>query len=382
LIAEPLPEPDTESLAVSNALVERIRDEIDSGGGWLSFERFMQLALHEPGLGYYSAGAVKFGPGGDFTTAPELSGWLAAALAPLIRNVLEEIGSNRILELGAGSGRLAGQLHSELAADGAARFDYSILETSADLRERQRQHLAPWAGSTRWLDRMPVDGFDGIVIANEVVDAIPVARFEKTRDSAAPLGVAWQDERLVIAAGPPDEVLSEAVARIEHDLGAALPEGYRSEVCLMLEPWLEEILGAIGAGGLLLIDYGMPRRDYYRLERTDGTLVCHFRHRSHDDPLVWPGLQDITAWVDFTAVANAARELGFQVAGYTTQAQFLVETMARDPVLAARAIAPEDAGAVRRLVLPGEMGERFKLIWLTTESVSTGLPGRDFRNWL
>jgi SAM-dependent MidA family methyltransferase len=382
LIEESFPSPDSESLEVSRTLVERIRAEIEAGDGWLSFERFMQLALHEPGLGYYSAGAVKLGPAGDFTTAPELSGCLAAALAPLIRSALGEIGSRRILELGAGSGKLAGQLMSHLDADGTTGIEYSILETSADLRERQQTELARWSGSTRWLDRVPAEPFAGIVVANEVVDALPVARFEKTGDSVVPLGVTWQDDRLLLAPGPRDEVLSEAVARIERELGTTLPEGFRSEICLMLGPWLEEILGVIDAGGVLLIDYGMPRRDYYRPERADGTLMCHYRHRAHTDPLLWPGLQDITAWVDFTAVAHAARELGFSIAGFTTQAQFLVETISSDPALAAQIIAADPAGAMRRLVLPGEMGERFKLIWLTKGAVSTGLPGRDFRNWL
>ena len=150
----------------------------------------------------------------------------------------------------------------------------------------------------------------------------------------------------------------------------------------MLGPWLAEVLGAIDAGGLVLIDYGMSRRDYYRPERADGTLMCHFRHRAHSDPLLWPGLQDITAWVDFTAVAQAASDLGFSVAGFTTQAQFIVETIAGDAALAERAISADDARSMRRLVLPGEMGERFKLIWITKGAVSTALPGRDFRNWL
>jgi SAM-dependent MidA family methyltransferase len=342
----------------------------------------MQFALHEPGLGYYSAGAVKLGPSGDFTTAPELSDWLAAALAPMMRTVLGEIGSNRLLELGAGSGKLAGQLLAHLSAAGAGALDYSILETSADLRERQQSQLASWAPGVHWLERMPVDGFEGIVVANEVAYALPVARFEKTADSAVPLGVTWQDDRLAIVPGPRDDALAAAVSKIESDLGTTLPEGYRSEVCLVLRPWLEEVLGAIESGGFLLIDYGMPRRDYYRPERADGTLMCHFRHRAHGDPLLWPGLQDITAWVDFSAVASVAHELGFTVTGFTTQAQFLVESVAADPALAEKAMSPEAGAAMRRLVLPGEMGERFKLIWITTGPIGAGLPGRDFRNWL
>ena len=356
--------------------------EIDAGGGWLSFERYMQLALYEPGLGYYSAGAVKLGAGGDFTTAPELGDWLAAALAPFIGNALTDIESRQILELGAGTGKLAGQLLEHLSARGHADIDYAILETSADLRERQMAHLASAGSAVRWLDQLPEPGFRGIVLANELIDAIPVARFVKTGETVLPLGVSTAGDQLVIAPGPADPTLSEAVSRLEADLDRPLADGYRSEVRLLLRPWLTEVLGAITTGGLILIDYGMSRRDYFRPERSDGTLMCHFRQRAHADPLLWPGLQDLTAWVDFSEVATVARESGFELRGFTTQAQFLLESIALDPTLSTRQLSPQDASAMQTLVLPGEMGERFKLIWLTSEAIGAALPGRDFRNWL
>jgi SAM-dependent MidA family methyltransferase len=382
VIAEPLPAPDAAALAVSEALVDRVRQAVDDAGGWLGFECFMRMALYEPGLGYYSAGAVKLGADGDFTTAPELSDWFAAALARFLDRAMADSGSRQLLELGAGSGRLARQLLEQLASLGRGDVEYSVLETSADLRERQRALLDGSRFSVRWLDTLPAPGFRGIVVANEVADAIPVARFVKTKGAVLPLGVSWQRGRLAIAPGRPDPVLSEAVSRLETELGLSLPEAYCSEVCLLLAPWLGGLLDTIDAGGMLLIDYGLSRRDYYRPERSSGTLICHYRRRAHANVLLWPGLQDLSAWVDFSAVAAAARESGFSVDGFTTQAQFLLGSIAADPVLASRQPTPREAAALQTLILPGEMGERFKLIWVTRGFIAPALPGRDFRNWL
>lgn len=382
MTAERLPEPDAEALAVSQALTARIVREIDAGGGWIAFDRFMQMALYEPGLGYYSAGAAKFGAHGDFTTASELGDWLAEALAAFVGSRLRDLGSSRVLELGAGSGRLAEGLIAGLGRRGCSGLEFSILEPSADLRERQRARLEAAACRARWLDGLPERPFDGIVVANEVADALPVSRFVKLDGRCLPLGVARRGDGLAIVPGAPDPALSAAVDAIEAARGSPLPDGYRSEVCLSLGPWLAGVLGSIGTGGLLLIDYGLPRRDYYRAERLDGTLICHYRQRAHADPLLWPGLQDITAWVDFSAVAEAAQASGFSVSGFTTQAQFLLESIAADPELAREAPTPAAASALKTLVLPGEMGERFKLIWLTRRMDPRGLPGRDFRSWL
>jgi SAM-dependent MidA family methyltransferase len=282
LIAEPFPLPDISAQAISRALTGRIEAAIDRAGGWIAFEPFMQTALFEPGLGYYSGTSIKFGAGGDFTTGPMLGDWLAAALAPFLATQFAALGCARVLEFGAGTGRLAGQLLAKLADRGCADVEYSIVEVSADLRQRQQAHLAKYGQSVRWLDRLPGRDFHGVAFANEVVDAFPVMRFVKQSGAVLPLGVVRSQGGLALAPGPADARLSAAVAEIEAEIGHPLPEGYRSEVCLLLQPWLEEVLGSFGAGGLLLIDYGLPRRDYYRAERADGTLICHYRQRAAD----------------------------------------------------------------------------------------------------
>jgi len=380
--AERFPEPDADGQALSRQLVARIRAAIDADSGWLSFERFMQMALYEPGLGYYAAGAAKIGAHGDFTTAPETGDWFAQALAHFIAARFDELGSASLLEIGAGSGRLAEQLLAGLAERGHRAVDYAILETSADFRQRQQQRLADPASRVHWLDGLPESPRPRIALANEVADALPVARFVKHKGAVLPLGIVPAGDLFTLAPGAPDPALSAAVARLEDRLGTPFPEGYRSEVCLLLEPWLEGILGGIATGGLLLIDYGLPRRDYYRRERMDGTLICHYRHRAHSDVLLWPGLQDLSAWVDFSAAADIGRAAGFSLSGYTTQAQFLLASIAADAALARRQPDPAAASALKTLVLPGEMGERFKLLWLTRGMPSAPLPGRDFRDWL
>jgi SAM-dependent MidA family methyltransferase len=315
-------------------------------------------------------------------TAPELGDWLAAALAPFLAAQFATLGATRLLELGAGTGQLAADLLRHLAARGCPAVEYSILEPSADLRERQQARLAQRWPDVRWLDRLPATGFRGIVLANEVADAVPVMRFVRTSDAALPLGIVRGASGLAIAPGSADARLDAAIAAIETDIGHVLPVGYCSEVCLQLKPWLDAVLGPIEAGGLLLIDYGLSRRDYYSADRRDGTLICHYRQRAHDDALRWPGLQDISAWVDFSAAAEAGGTAGCTLSGFTTQAQFLIESIARDAALASRQPTPREASALKTLILPGEMGERFKLLWLTRGLGEARLPGRDFRSWL
>ena len=374
----------------SERLSARIREAIGDAGGWISFARYMEMALYAPGLGYYSAGARKFGEGGDFVTAPEVAPVFSRCMAGQCAEVLALQGG-AVLELGAGSGAMAAAMLAELESLGALPARYFMLDLSADLRQRQRATLDAAVPHllerVEWLDRLP-DGFEGVVVANEVLDALPVERFAWRGGEARALGVAagaggfeWAEA----AAGP---ALAAAVSAIRRDCGADWPDGYVSEVNTGLSPWLAAVAGALTRGVVLLVDYGLPRREFYAAERSAGTLLCHFRHRFNDDPFARPGLQDITAWVDFTAVAEAADGAGLDVVGYTTQAHFLIGND-----LAGRLHDVAGLDLVQRarlsrqamvLTLPGEMGERFKVIGLAKgyDAPLRGFAVRDLRHTL
>ncbi|MDE2136768.1 MAG: SAM-dependent methyltransferase [Gammaproteobacteria bacterium] len=355
----------------SEALTGLIRAELAAAGGWLSFERFMELALYAPGLGYYSAGSWKLGAGGDFVTAPEASALFGTCLARECAAVLEATGGE-ILELGAGSGALAATLLTELEALGSLPQRYAILEVSADLAARQRARLAALAPHLRervvWLERLPAAPLAGVILANEVADALPVRRFSLSGTAVHELGVtAGASGALTGAARPADAPFADLCRARFAARPDALPEGYTSEVNLRLAPWIASLGECLGRGVLLLSDYGLPRSHYYHPQRTAGTLRCHFRQRAHDDPYVNLGLQDITAWVDFTRVAEAAGDVGLAVSGFATQAAYLLalglERLVTDaPDARDRARL---AGEARRLVMPEEMGEVFKVMALT-----------------
>lgn len=377
-----LPPPAADALAVSTQLTRLIEDEIVAAGGWLSFERFMNLCLYQPGLGYYSGGSAKLGESGDFVTAPEISPLFGKTLASLLAEWLAQLERPVILELGAGSGALAATVLDALSGLNLVLPQYCILEPSAELRARQQTRLADWSHRVRWLDALPQAGFQGVVLANEVLDALPVARFVKLDQEARPLGVGASRAGFSWAVGERDPDLARAVRRVEADNQVLLPEGYRSELCRQLPGWLAAVARPLTRGALLFIDYGGSQRDLYRPERSDGTLRCHYRHRAHADPFLWPGLQDLTAWVDFSRLAAAARACQLQVAGYTTQSELLVHSGIGDFLSGAGdAAALREAAALRTLLLPGEMGERFKAMLLSRD-LDVGLPGRDFRSRL
>jgi SAM-dependent MidA family methyltransferase len=371
-VSLPLPALTAEEAAHSRKIVNRIQDEIETHNGWLSFERFMELALYEPGLGYYSAGSEKLGRSGDFVTAPEVSSLFSRCLAQQCGEILGQVSGGAILEFGAGSGVMAADLLHELAAQGCLPARYCILEVSADLRERQaallRERVPAHASRVEWLERLPED-FRGVVLANEVLDALPVQRFRIRGDQVNALGVTWQLGRLDWSEVHADAELEAAVRQIEASTGERLPDNYTSEINLRIAPWIRGVAGMLREGVALFIDYGLPQRQYYRCERREGTLLCHFRHRFHDDPLINVGVQDIGAWVDFTAVAEAASAAGMAVAGFTTQANFLIGNGLE------QMLAPTDsqeltsrvqlARQAMLLTLPGEMGERFKVIGLS-----------------
>jgi SAM-dependent MidA family methyltransferase len=371
-------------------LSARIREAIADAGGWISFSRYMELALYEPGLGYYSAGARKFGPGGDFVTAPEVAPVFSRCVAGQCAEVLARQGGD-VLELGAGSGAMAAAMLAEFESLGALPARYLILDVSADLRERQRATLEAAVpqllGRVEWLDRLP-DGFEGVVVANEVLDAMPVDRFAWRGGEARALGVAAGKDGFGWAEASAGPALAAAVDAIRRDCGAVWPDGYVSEVNTGLAPWLAAVAGALTRGVVLLVDYGLPRRELYAAERSAGTLLCHFRHRFNDDPFARPGLQDITAWVDFTAVAEAAEIAGLDVAGFTTQAHFLIGNDLAGRLQGVAGLDPVQRVSLSRqamvLTLPGEMGERFKVIGLAKgyDAPLCGFAVRDLRHTL
>jgi SAM-dependent MidA family methyltransferase len=365
-----LPSPTPEEERHSQAVRERIRAELAAAGGWLSFERYMELALYAPGLGYYSAGSTKLGAAGDFVTAPEVSELFGRCLARSCAEVLAHTGGE-ILELGAGTGRLAATLLTALAEARRLPERYAILEVSADLAARQRERIAalPAALAQRvvWLERLP-SSLTGVVLANEVLDALPVRRFRVQEGSLSELGVSEgaTGEFSERATGA-DGTLAAAYRELVSSLAAPLPPGYTSELCLRAGPWIASLADTLRQGVLLLFDYGLPRRHYYHPQRIAGTLRCHFRHHAHEDPYINVGVQDITAWVDFTRVAEAAEAAGLTVAGFATQAAFLLGGGLEEFVAAAE--EPRErarlAGEARRLVMPEEMGEAFKVMALS-----------------
>jgi SAM-dependent MidA family methyltransferase len=359
-----------------------IADAVRAAGGWLSFERYMDLALYAPALGYYAGGARKFGRDGDFTTAPELSPLFGGCVARQCAEVLGSFGAGCVLELGAGSGRLAIDVLTRLAALGRLPQRYFILDVSAELRARQSQLIETLPATLRervvWLDAPPREAFDGVVLANEVLDALPVLRFRRLPGTTLEMGVAMTGPDFCWSARPASDAVADACRRFEAAAGAAWELPYESEYCPRLSAWAGSVTAMLRHGAVLWFDYGLPRPQYYLPERRDGTLICHFKHRVEFDPFRHPGLQDISAWVDS----------GFDLAGFTTQTYFLAGAGLEDEM---RACAGEDAARAarvaneaRRLVLPGEMGERFKaMAWV--RGIDAGLRGfrlRDLRHSL
>jgi len=341
-----LPEPEADALAASGALLERIRAELQANGNWIGFARYMELALHEPGLGYYAGGSAKLGAPGDFTTSPEMGTLFARTLARQVAEVLQP--GEAILEFGAGSGALAEALIGELAPE-----HYLILETSAELRARQQARLGTRA---QWIDRLP-ERFRGVMLANEVADAMPVHALAWRGNAIMERGVS---EKLGWAERPASGELLAAARRIE------VPVPYESEIGLVGRAWMKLLAARLERGALLVIDYGFPQREYYHPQRSMGTLMCHYRHRAHGDVFFHPGLQDITAHVDFSALAQAARDGGLEVLGYANQAQFLVncgitEVLERADAADVARYAPRAAEA-QKLLSPAEMGELFKVL--------------------
>jgi len=367
-----LPEPDADALAVSRELQTLIHAEIAKGGSWISFARYMELVLYAPGLGYYSAGSRKLGAAGDFITAPELSPLFGRTLARQLAELLAQDVTD-IIELGAGSGTLAAVVLEELAALDQLPQRYRILEVSADLRERQQQRLRgrlpQYIDRIEWLDRLP-DRLNAVVIGNEVLDALPVHRIRVDRGRVEELGVTAGVQGYAWATRPATGAVAAAAGQL------SLPDDYETEINLAAPALVNDLAVRLDHGALLFIDYGFPAREFFHPQRNRGTLMCHYRHHAHDDPFLWPGLQDITAHVDFSAVAQAGAAL--DLLGYTNQAQFLINggitgLLAEIPASDITRYAPLAAQA-QQLLSPAEMGELFKVIALG-RGIATPLSG-------
>lgn len=369
-----LPEPDADEQEHSQKLMEKIRAAIRASNAFLPFERYMRMALYEPALGYYVAGARKFGAEGDFITAPEVSPLFSQCLARQCAEVLETFERPAcVLELGAGSGIMAADMLAELERLDALPDHYYILELSGELQQRQRETLESrvphLARSVKWLESLPPSGFHGVVVANEVLDAMPVCLFDKARDGFREWGVAIEGDGLAFQQRPVNDHQQRVIAELEREARSEWPVGYRSEWNPQLKGWLQALADSLTQAAIFLVDYGYPRSEYYHEQRREGTLLCFYRHRANEQPLSYPGLQDITASVDFTAVADAGVQAGLDLAGVTTQAYFLMNSGLESLVAAAM---DSDTKAqlrvsqqVKQLTLPSEMGERFQVIGFT-----------------
>lgn len=378
LEANGLPSPSAEALRHSGELADLLRSEIHAGGGWLPFSRFMELALYAPGMGYYAAGAAKFGSAGDFVTAPGISPLFGAVLARQVADILAQ-GGGQILELGAGEGTLATQVLLELENLDGPPVPYRILEPSPDLQARQRntlgRHCPALAHRVEWIHALP-EKISGVVLANEVLDALPVHRIAWREAGPVELGVGWREDRFFWTERP---IASQELR--ERAMQMPMAPGYQSEISLAGPALVRTLGGALEYGALVFIDYGFGRREYYHPERTDGTLMCHFRHRAHDDVFLYPGLQDISAHVDFSTLADTGMTSGLDVLGFATQAQFLLncgilDLLSRTSAEDAAAYLPLAAG-MHKLLSPAEMGELFKVLALGKGLVP---PLRGFRS--
>ncbi len=384
-----LPKPEEEALAHSNQVQAHIA-KIISQQGSVPFSRFMQEALYAPGLGYYAAGLQKFGIEGDFITAPEISSLFAKCIATQAAQVLKACNGD-LLELGGGSGVLAADLIESLIQQDCEPNYYYILEPSADLQLRQKSllsaRLPDWRGRIKWLDKLP-QRFTGLIVANEVMDAFPVEKFIIVQQEVQQLTVVNKEDSFAFKAADPTPELSNFIHEIKDYCGHGFAEGYQSEVNLNLKPWIKALAETLKTGAIVLLDYGYPRTEYYLPERDQGTLRCYYRHRMHDNPFLYPGLQDITSHVDFSALVSAAIDADLELQGFTTQAQFLLATgllehaqrLGKTAIIERSKLSRE----IQRLTLPAAMGESFSVIGFSRgmDDVLQGFTGQDLTHRL
>lgn len=389
-LPDSFPSPDEQAAALSGALLAEIVREIDRCGGVIPFDRYMEMTLYLPGLGYYSNGTRKFGSAGDFVTAPEISPFFGRCVARSVAPVIAGLPHADMLELGAGSGVFAVDVLRELQDLGELPARYLILELSGELRQRQQQRFAAEIPDLleriHWLERLPEQPLRGVIFGNEVVDALPVKRFRWSESAVVEQGVSYTGGLALADRVPEDRAFIDQLEQLSRS--RSWQGVYTSEWCPSLPAWTRSLAGILDQGALLLIDYGCGRDEYYHAQRNGGSLMCHYRHRAHQDPLILPGLQDITAYVDFSALAESGCQAGLELAGYCTQAHFLLDNGLE--TLLAGLDASDQAAFFRRvseiktLTLPGEMGERFKVMALTRNSAVKpgGFASQDLRSRL
>mgnify|MGYP002885660048 FL=1 len=374
------PHQDEDAKNTTSALQEILRNKIDKSGGWLSFSDYMNCVLYHPLFGYYNNGIEKFGAKGDFITAPEISPIFAKAISQQILPILSQMSNPQILEFGAGNGVLAKDILDYMLENSSLDIEYKILETSVDLRNRQKVTLEKYKKKINWLDRLPRNPFNAVVLANEVLDAMPVHRFIKKGKKILPYGVSLVKEKFSWKEGNEDSNLSSNIDKLEGSLGYPFPENYVSEFSYNIPAWINSVSSNIDKGAILIIDYGLNEKDYYDKARKDGTLVCHYRHNKIYDPFSLIGLQDISSWVNFSSCADTAIKLGLNLSGYTTQGQFILETIIKNS-LDDKSNSVDNLlyfQALKKMILPGEMGEYFKLMLLTKNINDSILAGRSF----
>lgn len=382
-----LPKPASELQQISAQLSEKIIREIENQNGAIGFDRYMQMALYEPGLGYYSAGLRKFGVDGDFITAPEVSRLFSLCLANQCMQILEVMEKPVILEFGAGSGRLACDLLSRLQRLDCLPEKYLIMETSADLRQRQQQlleeRLPEFFGNIVWLDQLPEDGLNIIVIANEVIDALPFHRIVLQDNEFYEQKVTVKNNQYAYVAENLPLSLKAFCNRSLQPIRDIPVSEYVTEVHVNYSPWLRSINNFLSSGVVLLVDYGYSGSEYYSPERCNGTLLCHYRHRVHDDPFWYPGLQDITSSVNFSVIAEVANECGLEILGYTSQSGFLLacglDKLYQEMIHAGDMDPLQLSREIRTLTMPGEMGERFRVMALG-KNIRTTMQGFGFKD--
>ena len=377
------------SLDHSLLVREQLIQHINTRDGWISFEEFIDFVMYKPGLGYYSAGAEKIGHSGDFTTAPEISKLFGMALANQITPILDHYQSPSIIEIGAGTGKLAFDIMTQLN-DYQVNFDrYYILELSADLKQRQQSMLSHLPTKTLnkivWLDSIPVDSIDGVIIANEVIDALPFTRFKSQNGQVYELGISVEDNQLIEQPRLADEILSNTVDSIAKEIGMTFQDGYTSEIRINFGSWFRTIESMLSSGSIFFVDYGYSRQEYYDEERTNGSMICHYRNVAHEDPLSNLGIQDISASVDFSLLADVALQRNIEVGFFTSQADFLInaEILGVIESVIDEGLKMRLTQEVKQLLLPNQMGEVFKCMLLNKNINPDNFDGiKDLRHTL